>query len=463
MIDKKKKAGVRFNEELYINFIYKPDTETVDVYKNGILISSGGGGGVTPEQLYEILQGYVSKPELTEALGGYVTSVDLTTALSDYITTTQLATALSAYITSGALQTILADYATTQALSEAIAPLATKAELEDYVQFTDYADDEYYGLIKTNSIENIYLDENGNLKVAGRLGQTETGGLYYPLTIEPEEVDKNSFLLTEGTKVSVNNNRILALTGGINVNLKAGKEAGSTKFEISNTFQNRFACAIARNGYATINQSMAGDLMVHVTAVYLANDPDKTPLVPYSGATESRNNIIIETDAPLSETESISTLRLYGTMTFDSCLHIGQGNGTGGVRGKGKLLQVGQSLLALDGNNILAGNSIFTNTNRNILVGAYHINTVIGACITGTGHDTSNASKNGLTAHGEYSEIGEKTIFVIGNGASNTDRSNIFEVVDDDGVTGVIMKSPNGSKYKLKIDDTGAVSTELIS
>ena len=248
----------------------------------------------------------------------------------------------------------------------------------------------------------------------------------------------------------------------VQYNLKAGKEAGSTKFEISNTFANRFVCAIARNGYATINQSTAGDLMVHVTAVYLANDPDKTPLIPYSGATESRKNIIIETDAPLSESESISTLRLYGAMTFDSCLHIGQGNGTGGITGKGKLLQVGQSLLALEGNSAIIGNSIFSSTNKNILVGAYHINTVIGACLTGTGHDTSNGTKNGLAAHGEYSKINEKTVFALGNGASNTDRSNIFEITDDDGVTGVIMKSPNGSNYKLKVDDNGVITTELV-
>lgn len=394
-----KKAGIRFNPELYINFIYHPETNTVEVYKNGVLITDGG--GVTPEELMQILEGYVSKEELNVILDSLVTK-------------------------------------------------------------TDYATDETAGIIKIDPEKNITVDENGVLNIGGRLGQTELGGLYYPLTIEPETVAGNSFLLTEGTKVSANTNRILALAGGVNVNLKAGKEAGSTKFEISNTFNNRFICAMVRNGYATINLSTAGDLMVHVTAVYLANDPDKTPLVPYSGATESRNNIIIETDAPLSETESITAIRLYGAMTFDSCLHIGQGNGTGGVTGKGKLLQVGQSILALEGNNALIGNSIFTNTNRNIIVGAYHINTLIGACLTGTGHDTSNGSKNGITAHGEYSEIGEKTVFALGNGTNNTTRSNIFEITDDDGVTGVIMKSPNGSKYKLKVDDTGALSTELI-
>ena len=401
MDNKKYMAGVRFNEDLYINFIWNQETETIEVYKNGELISSGG--GVTPEELQEILEGYVSKEEFNES----------------------------------------------------ILPLL--------ITINSIATDETAGIIKLNPDENITVDEDGRLKVGGRLGQTENDGLYYPLTIEPELVWKNSFLLTEGTKVSITNNRVLALVGGVNVNLKAGKEAGSTKFEISNTFQNRFACAMARNGYATINQSTAGELMVHVTAVYLANDPDKTPLVPYSGPTESRNNIIIETDAPLSETESISTLRLYGSMTFDSSLHIGQGTGTGGVTGKGKLLQLGQSLLALDSNNAIIGNSIFTNTNRNIIVGAYHICTLIGACLTGTGHDTTNGTKNGLAAHGEYSAIHEKTVFALGNGASNTDRSNIFEITDDDGVTGVIMKSPNGSNYKLKVDDTGAIITELIS
>ena len=400
MDNKKYMAGVRFNEDLYINFIWNQETETIEVYKNGELISSGG--GVTPEELQEILEGYVSKEEFNES----------------------------------------------------ILPLL--------ITINSIATDETAGIIKLNTPENISVDEEGRLKVGGRLGQTELGGLYYPLTIEPETVEGNSFLLTEGTKVSANKNRILALAGGVNVNLKAGKEAGSTKFEVSNTFANRFICAMAREGYATINVDTAGDLMVHVTAVYLANDPNKTPLVPYSGATESRNNIIIETDAPLSETESVSTLRLYGAMTFDSCLHIGQGNGTGGVTGKGKLLQLGQSILCLEGNSAIIGNSIFSSTNRNIIVGAYHINTVIGACLSGTGHDTSNGSKNGLAAHGEYSEINEKTVFALGNGLNNTNRSNIFEITDDDGVTGAIMKSPNGSKYKLKVDDNGAIITELI-
>lgn len=49
MDNKKYMAGVRFNEDLYINFIWNQETETIEVYKNGELISSGG--GVTPEEL----------------------------------------------------------------------------------------------------------------------------------------------------------------------------------------------------------------------------------------------------------------------------------------------------------------------------------------------------------------------------------------------------------------------------
>lgn len=66
MDNKKYMAGVRFNEDLYINFIWNQETETIEIYKNGELISSGG--GVTPEELQEILEGYVSKEEFNESI-----------------------------------------------------------------------------------------------------------------------------------------------------------------------------------------------------------------------------------------------------------------------------------------------------------------------------------------------------------------------------------------------------------
>ena len=372
--------------------------------------------------------------------------------------------------------------------------------LANKVDNTQLATDVLAGLIKTNSQQSIYLDENGNLVVGGRLGQFSSieipvGGLYYPVTIQPEKVAANSLLISEATNLSVNNKRIFSLFAGAGVTLKKTAAAGATTFEISNTFANRFTCACARGGYATIDEASAGTIIVKVTSVHTANNPN-TQLVPYSGATESGNNIIITTDAPLSTDSTITKLRLYGSMTFDSSFHCGQGVGTGGVTGKGKLLQLGQSQLALDGNSIMVGNAMFSSKNRVAMFGANHINHVQGACMTGEGHDSTNGTKVGLTAHGKYSEIGADTMFALGNGASNTARSNIFEITDESGVTGMklkasdgstvkfgvdvigsndkeevvgiqssgaILESPNGTQYKLVVGNDGSLSTTLVS
>lgn len=349
--------------------------------------------------------------------------------------------------------------------ASAIANVATTNEiidaLDDKVDSDAIASDSVLGLVMTNSVQNIDVDQDGKLIIGGRLGQFSSqevpeGGLYYPLTIQPEKVAKNSLLISEATGLTVGNKRIFALFAGAGVTLKKTAAAGATTFEVSNSFANRFTCAACRGGYATIDEATAGTIIVKVISVHTANDPN-TELVPYSGATESRNNIIIVTDAPLSDTESISKLRLYGSMTYDSSVHIGQGVGTGGDTGKGKLLQLGQSQLSLDGNSILIGNGIFNSKNRCIIVGASHINHVQSACLTGEGHDTVNGSQVGLTAHGRYSDIEQDTVFALGNGKSNTNRSNIFEIKDVSGKTEMVLKSPNGSKFKLSVDDSGNI------
>ena len=149
-------------------------------------------------------------------------------------------------------------------------------------------------------------------------------------------------------------------------------------------------------------------------------------------------------------------------MTYDSSVHIGQGVGTGGVTGKGKLLQLGQSQLALDGNSIMVGNSIFTSKNRVALFGANHINHVQGALMGGEGQDSTNGAFVGLCAVGKYSFITAPTAFAIGDGTSNTARSNLFEVTSDNGQTGIVMKSPNGTQYKIAVADDGTLSTTAV-
>ena len=272
------------------------------------------------------------------------------------------------------------------------------------------ATDSAYGIVKTNSAQSVTLDNDGKLVIGGRMGQFSSqeipvGGLYYPLTIQPEKVAANSLLISEATGLTVGNKRIFALFAGAGVTLKKTAAAGATTFEVSNTFANRFTCAACRGGYATIDEASAGTIMVKVTSVHTANDPN-TQLVPYSGATESGNNIIITTDAPISTTSSVTKLRLYGSMNFDSSVHIGQGVGTGGVTGKGKLLQLGQSQCALDGNSIMVGNGMFSSKNRVALFGASHINHVQGAFMGGEGHDSTSGAFVGLGAIGKYSSIG---------------------------------------------------------
>ena len=337
-------------------------------------------------------------------------------------------------------------------------------ELDDKVNTTDIATDTNYGIVKLNPNESVDLNANGQLTVGGRLGQYPNGGgLYYPTTIQPENVAPNCLLLTEATTVGLFANRTFALAGGAGVTLKKSAPAGSTIYEVSNTFANRFTCAMVHGGYAAIDQAGAETHCVKVLRVYLANDTDKNQLYPYSGATESNNNIIIETETSVNPNASTTKLRFYGSMRYDSSVHIGQGIGTGGVSGKGKLVQVGQSQTALEGNSIMVGNSMFSSQNRCALFGASHINKVQGAFMGGEGHDSTNGTFVGLGAIGKYSQINSDTAFAIGNGTSNTARNNLFEITSDGGI--IVPSSTSGStkKFKITVNDSGTISaTEVV-
>ena len=347
-------------------------------------------------------------------------------------------------------------------ISQVITPDGTVYDIKD-LRLVD-ATDSVSGVVKLNPGESIGVNANGQLTVGGRLGQYPNGGgLYYPTTIAPENVAPNCLLLTEATQVGLSANRAFALAGGANVTLKSSAAAGATTYYVNNTFANRFTCAMAYGGYAAIDQAGAGTRCVKVTAVYLeSNSSTKDRLVPYSGATESNNRIIIETAESVNPNAATTKLRLYGSMAFDSALHIGQGIGTGGVSGKGKLLQVGQSQTALEGNSIMVGNAIFSSMNRCALFGASHINHVQGAFMGGEGHNSANGTFVGLGAIGKYSNIGAHTAFAIGNGTGDTARSNLFEIVDDGGATGLVIKSPNGTAFKLTVDDSGNLTATAV-
>ena len=327
---------------------------------------------------------------------------------------------------------------------------------QNKLNITDYATDNKYGIVKLNSAENISLNEYGQLLIGGRLGQKD-GGLYYPLTIEPESMANNTFIISELTGMNVEKNRTFGLVGGLGVTCNTA-QAGTTEYIVNNTQANRFACAMAKGGYATLNQDSAGTLCAKVLSVKLQ---DGTDLVPYSGPTESGNKIVITLDKTINPSASTTTIRLYGSLSFDTTIVDCQGAGTGGVTDKGKVMMVGQALLTIAGNSILVGNSIYNAGQRSALFGFQHINNQGAVFMAGQGHDSSNG-KTGVGAIGSYSDIKENTAFAVGNGTSTTVRSNIFEITDDDGATGILMKSPNGTTYKLVVADDGTLSTSVI-
>jgi DNA-binding ferritin-like protein len=325
---------------------------------------------------------------------------------------------------------------------------ATKTELTEYETTTDAAledireeienldnydpaTDTVLGVVKTNSAKGITLNEDNQLEVNGRLGQTEDGGLYYPTTTTPEEVKANSLMITEATGNAAYSNRIFALAGGSGINLKVTAQPGATRFEISNTFANRFIAAACRGGLLTIDNETAKVKTVPITNVYLANDTEMTPLVPYSGPTESRNNIIIETAEAFSDTDSLTKIRVYGRMRSDSSVYIGLNVGNGDTDSAvGKNLLLGQNVLSMSGNNIVVGNSHYVGKNRNAVFGGNHIINTSGTLAAGYGHDTTNGSDY-VVPLGQYSLVDGDTLLAIGDGTSNTARHNVFEVRKD--------------------------------
>ena len=81
----------------------------------------------------------------------------------------------------------------------------------------------------------------------------------------------------------------------------------------------------------------------------------------------------------------------------------------------------------------------------------------------GQGHDFTNAS-NGAGAVGICSELHSDTLFAVGNGVFASSgaitRGNAFEVTSDGGV---ILKSPNGTRFKIAVDDTGSITTSAVA
>ena len=330
------------------------------------------------------------------------------------------------------------------------------SKIKNYIdQKTAQATDSELGLVKTNTPMSIYLDENGNLVVGGRLGQYPNGGVYYPDTIEPTEVKSSSFLMTDGAKGLNLGSREFAILAGANLTIKSAA-AGSTTYRAANSQANRIICAAAKNGFCAIDQTDAQtNGTAHITDISFANG---NPISFYFGATESDNDIIITVDRTVNPSAATTKLRMYGNSTSNDVIAVGQG--VGGTHGKAII--VGQSCFG-GGNQIIAlGNGVHVMANNSSGFGHTHLINKQYCFGAGQGHDFTNAS-NGASAFGLWSELHSDTALAVGGGTAFDNRKNAFEVTKDGGV--IVPSSTSGStkKFKITVDDSGTISaTEVV-
>ena len=326
---------------------------------------------------------------------------------------------------------------------------ANKTELP--TQATDSA----LGLVKLNPNESVEVNTNGQLTVGGRLGQFPNGGVFYPTTIEPTNVGGSSFLMTDGAKNLSLGSRHFGIMAGANLTCKSAA-AGATQYRLSNTQTNRFACFAGKNGRLALSQADAQENgTALITDISFANG---NPISAYFGATESNNDIIITVDRTVNPSASTTTLRIYGTSTSNDVIIVGQGCGASG----GKAISLGQSCFAGGNQCIAFGNGSISTGNNSVAFGHTNLVNKQFCFAAGQGHDFTNGS-NGAGAVGIASEVSSDTAFAVGNGTFNANgnitRSNAFEVLKDGSIA---LKSPNGSKYKISVNNNGNLVTTLL-
>lgn len=307
------------------------------------------------------------------------------------------------------------------------------------------------GIAMTNPSESIDVDADGHLTVGGRLGQFPDGGLYYPTSADPTAVGNYSLVISEAKGLSAAH-REFVIAGGSNINLRTAAAAGATQYVISNTQTNRFMCSCFKGGRLAVSEAEAKNKTVGVVSVKFANGND---VVPYFGATENNNNIIITVDETLNPSGTLSQVRGYGVWTNADIMSAGQGNRVEG----GKHVQVGQAQHAVGNQMVLAGIRNYSSGNNSILVGSDNINLAkTFVALFGQGHDTTNGT-NGVAAVGTWSYIDANTAFAVGNGTAYDARSNALEATKDGGV---ILKSPNGTRYKITVSDAGVITATAV-
>lgn len=278
--------------------------------------------------------------------------------------------------------------------------------------------------IKTINDESLL--GNGNISIGGGIAQFDGGtGIYAPDDRQPRNVANHSFLVTDAIGMSMKDSgsRTLAIVSGYNINCQSAP-AGSTVYQISNTYQNRIVAKMAEAGYAAKNEAASTtEQIVPVTSVRI----NGSTFTPDSAPNDDASPIEITVARTLNPDDAITQIRLFGGIGSYASVHVG--NGIKSESGGRSLMLGGAISKAGSGNDICAvGNAIYTGGNGNAIFGRNHISTKNRWLIAGEGHDTTNGISEGGAVVGKYADIQSDTAFAVGNGTSHTQRSNLFEI-----------------------------------
>lgn len=327
--------------------------------------------------------------------------------------------------------------------------------LAEKVGVNDLATAEKLGLIKLNPLQNITLNANGQLEVGGRIGQFEgTTGLFAPNDRDPRAVGNYSFLITDAMGMALDTSRAFALVSGLGVTCKSAA-AGSTEYRVKNNYNNRIICKAAENGYISLSEAKSNvERIVPVVSVTI-NGAAFTP----DSSANSSNDIVIKVAETLNPDAATTSIRIFPVMKSYSTAHIGNGIASWGG-GRNFLLGGGVTKDGSGNDNCVVSNGAYVNGNGNGVFGRYHIIRKNRGFFAGQGHDSTNATGEGVSAIGQYSYIDANTMFAVGNGSSHTARLNVFEVLKDGGIA---LRSPNGKRYKIAVDNSGNISTTAIT
>ena len=286
----------------------------------------------------------------------------------------------------------------------------------------EYVDDEITNL--ANPSQNIDFDTDGHLTVGGRLGQTEEGGLYSPISANPTLVDMNALLLAGISGLSVGNGA-LALLRGAGVTLKGSHPAGTTEYHVSNTYLNRLGLAGLQYAGAICIINEAAEPTGEFSNI-ISCKINGSAFTPNSNADDPNNDIVITVDKTCNPDEAVSQIRCYLPATKSSSFYSGQM--VGGFSGLANMV-MGQRCFSNSGNVvIMVSADSYNNGNGNAIFGRYHNSAKNRWFMSGTGHDNTNGRTESGAVVGQYSLIEPDTLFAVGNGLDQLNRSNAFEV-----------------------------------